>query len=273
MKMTGRVALLFCFLMVSGLSYASDITLGTAGTFAVLGASTVTNTATPTFLNGDLGVYPGTSITGFFAIDGGSGIVNGTIHITDAVAQQAQADALTAYNAAKSQAVTQTLTGQDLGGLTLTPGVYFFASSADLTGKLTLNEEGLTDAVFVFQIGSTLTTATGSSAASVVVINPGSGDSVYWQVGSSATLGSYTEFIGSILADQSITLDTGANIACGNAIALNAAVTLDDNNVSTGGCGIPSTSTATPELSTSLLLATFLLAAGAASITRARARV
>jgi hypothetical protein len=96
---------------------------------------------------------------------------------------------------------------------------------------------------------------------------------VYWQVGSSATLGSYTEFIGSILADQSITLDTGANIACGNAIALNAAVTLDDNNVSTGGCGIPSTSTATPELSTSLLLATFLLAAGAASITRARARV
>jgi hypothetical protein len=90
----------------------------------------VTNTATPTFLNGDLGVYPGTSITGFFAIDGGSGIVNGTIHITDAVAQQAQADALTAYNAAKSQAVTQTLTGQDLGGLTLTPGVYFFASSA-----------------------------------------------------------------------------------------------------------------------------------------------
>ena len=121
------------------------------------------------------------------------------------------------------------LSGQNLGGLTLTPGVYFFMSSAQLTGNVTLDFQGLTNARFVFQIGSTLTTA---SNASVTVQNGSSNSGLYWLVGTSATLGTGTDFWGNILADQSITLNTGANIVCGRAIALHAAVTMDGNKVS-----------------------------------------
>jgi len=231
---------------------AISVDLGTADPFAVLAGSTVTNTGA-TNVHGDLGVWPGSAITGF-----PPGIVSGgAIHDADAVAMQAQSDLITAYTFAAGEACGNVLTGQDLGGLTLTPGVYCFASSADLTGTLTLNAQGDPNAVFVFQIASTLTTA---SSSSVVFTNGGQGDSVFWQVGSSATLGTSTEFAGNILALTSITLDTGANIGCGRALARNGAVTMDTNDVSIDTAGCETTNGgAVPEPGTSTLLSIGLL--------------
>lgn len=199
--------------------------LGTADTFAVLAGSAITNTG-PTQLWGDMGVWPGTAISGF-----PPGIVtNGVVHNSDGVAMQAQADVTTAYNALAGEFVTRDLTGQDLGGLTLQAGVYNFSSSAFLTGTLTLDAQGDPNARFDFLMGSTLITASDSH---VRIINGGDDCNVYWKVGSSATLGTNSDFAGHILALTDITLTTGATILDGSALARNGEVTMDSNMVST----------------------------------------
>jgi hypothetical protein len=192
--------------------------MGTARSFAVLGASAVTNTGL-TSITGDAGVSPGTSMTGF-----PPGTVSGTIHAGDAIAAQAQADASTAYNFLAAETCGTDLTGMDLGTLTLTPGVYCFDGSAQLTGTLNLNAVGDPNAVFVFLIGSTLTTATNAA----VIVSGGSPCGVFFQVGSSATLGTGTQFAGNIFALTSITITTGASVS-GGSYALNGAVTMDTN--------------------------------------------
>ena len=216
--------------------FATAPPLGTAASFAVLGGSTVTNSG-PTIVTGDLGVSPGTAVTGF-----PPGSVIGTTHTADAVALQAQNDVTTAYNDLAGQACNTDLTNQDLGGQTLTAGVYCFPNtSAQLTGALTLDGQGDPNALFIFQIGSTLTTA---SSATVFLINGASACNVFWQVGSSVTLGTATAFVGNLLARASITLNTSASVS-GRVLAQNGAVTMDSNTILASCTVAPPTATAT----------------------------
>ena len=237
----GAVALAV-LLFAMGAGAATNPGLGAADPYAVLAGSTVTSIA-PTTICGDLGVSPGSAVTG-----GPTMICGGTIHSADVSAGNAQLAVTTAYNNLAGQSCTpasHNLTGFDLGAMTLTPGVYCFSSSAALSipaaPTLTLDALGDPNAVWIFQIGSTLTTA---SASTVLVINGGQACNVFWQVGSSAIIGTTTTFVGNILALTSIALQTNATVS-GRALARNGAVTMDMNTVTRSSC-VTSTPTASP---------------------------
>ncbi len=219
---------------------ATPVGLGTAGSFVVLAGAGVTNTG-PTTLNGDIGTFPTPTISG-----PGSLTVTGTVHGGDAVTQGAKSDLVTAYDVAAGQGPPSPVS-TDLGGQTLTAGVYSSASSLGLTGALTLDAAGDPDAVFVFQAGSTLTTATSSQ---VVLIGGAQACNVFWQVGSSATLGTGSAFRGTILALTDITVTTGTTVE-GRVLARNGAVTLDTNVITAPACTTPTTpGTTTPGTTT-----------------------
>src|ERR1700734_3610304 len=217
----------------------APVGLGTAASFAVLAGTTVTNTG-PSTISGDLGVSPGTAVTGF-----PPGVVaNGTIHSADGVAGGAQSDLTTAYNDAAGRSPTANVPAFIGAGQTITPGVYKASSSLDVGGSLTLDAGGDPNAVFIFQAPSTLIT---DSASSVILTNGAQACNVFWQVGSSATLGTDSAFTGSILALTSISVNTGDTIA-GRALARNGAVTLDDDTITVPRCassGPPPTTTPT----------------------------
>ena len=196
------------------------------GDFAVLAGSTVTNTGS-TLVSGDVGVSPGTAVTGF-----PPGLASGAIHSADGAAAQAQAALTTGYIDAAGRSGATTVAG-DLTGQTLVAGIYKSTSSLGLTGDLTLDAQGKPDAVFIFQISSTLITGSGSH---VLLTNAAKACNVFWQVGSSATLGTNSVFKGSILALTSIAVTTGAQME-GRALARNGAVTLDTNTIT--GCLCP----------------------------------
>ncbi|WP_271984035.1 ice-binding family protein [Pseudoclavibacter terrae] len=211
----------------SAQAIGTAVDLGTASSFSVLGGASVSNTG-DSILSGDLGVAPGSAISGF-----PPGIVLGeTRPLEDAAA--AQSDAAVAYNALTSQASDAPIAA-DLGGQTLVAGVYKADTSAGLTGTVTLDAEGDPNAVFIFQIGSTLTTAPNSTVA---LVNGAQACNVFWQVGSSATLDTDTTFVGTIIALASVTVNTDSTIA-GRAIARTGSVTLDDNTFTPALCAPP----------------------------------
>ena len=196
------------------------INLGNASQFGVLAGAGITNTGTTT-ITGDIGTFPTTTITGL-----GTVVLNGTNHAGDSVTQSAKPDLVSAYDNAAGQAVsTQYGTTQELGGLTLSGGVYNVSASFGVTGTLTLN--GDANSVWIFQMGSTLTTASNSH---ISLTGGAQASHVFWQVGSSATLGTNSQFSGTILAMDSITLTTGAAIL-GEVLARNGAVTMDGNTI------------------------------------------
>ncbi|PYP82922.1 MAG: hypothetical protein DMG65_25360 [Candidatus Angelobacter sp. Gp1-AA117] len=208
------------------------ITLGAACSFGILGATPSVTNVGPTNVTGDIGIFPAASIVGF-----PPGTLTGAKHAGDAVAQTAQNDLTTAYNAAAGAAGGAVLP-PDAGGLTLPAGVYRTTSaqpSLGITGNLTLDGGGNPNAVWIFQIVSTVTTAAGNSQ--IILINGANSQNVFWQVGSSATLGTNTTFAGTIMAQASITLTTGATLN-GRALARTGAVTLDSNPVNVPPCPV-----------------------------------
>jgi hypothetical protein len=202
----------------SGACTQLTVDLGSAAAFAVLAGSTVTNTGL-TNVTGDLGVSPGSAVTGF-----GPGVVVGTTHAGDSVSADAIANVTTAYNDAAGRTLCPVAVAGNLGGMTLTPGLYKSTSSLEIsTGDLTLDAQGDANAVFIFQIASTLDV---SSGLHVYLVNGTKASNVFWQVGTSATIGTGAVFVGTILADQSVSIGTGATLD-GRAFGRIAAVNLD----------------------------------------------
>jgi len=207
---------------------------GTADKFAILAGETITSTGATT-VSGQIGLYPGTSITQTPDI-----VLNGSIHLAKGAARNAKDALVTSYNEAEAAATTEVISA-DLGGRTLVAGVYTASSSMGLTGTLTLDAQGDPDATWIFQAGSTLTTA---SSSSVVIINGGTNCNVFWQVGSSATLGSGSTLVGTVMALTSISANDGATIE-GRLLARNGSVTLIANTISRPICAA-ATATPTP---------------------------
>ncbi len=218
------VTLTIGMLAVGSTAYAagpSPVGLGTASPFAVLAGTPAVTNSGPTTITGDVGIHPAVAVTGF-----PPGTVNGTIHMADAVALQAKTDLVTAYNDAAGRPVTDT--HGSLGGLTLVAGVYNAGGVAlDLTGTLRLDGQNDPNSVWVFQATSSLITA---SSSSVKLINGASPCNVFWQVTSSATLGSGSSFVGTIMALTSITMASGVTLD-GRALARNGKVTLLDDTI------------------------------------------
>jgi len=204
------------------------VPLATAGNFVVLGGSTVTNTGLTVVSGGDLGVSPGSAVTGFFIVDGGPGVMNGgAIHAGDATAATAQSDLTIAYNDAAGRTTNAITVSGDLTGLTLAPGLYKSTSSLAISGALTLSALGNPNATWIIQMASTLTTGPGSQ---VILSGGAKASNIVWQVGTSATLGTNSVFKGIIMADQAITVNTGAQVD-GRVLASVAGVTLDTNAI------------------------------------------
>jgi Ice-binding-like len=234
---TAGLALVFAVgSLISPLSVsaATQPNLGLATGFAVLAGSSVSNTGL-TQVTGDVGVSPGSTVTGF-----PPGMIAGNQHLADPTAQQAQNDLGTGYADAAAATPDADLSNQNLGGKTLTPGVYGFSSSAQLSGPSPLTLSG--NGVYIFKIGSTLDTAISSV---VLLTNGAQGCAVFWQVGSSATFGSGSTFEGNVMALTNITMSTGAKIVSGRALAKNGAITLNTNQITspTGTCTVPTSPT------------------------------
>ena len=231
-------AALVLFGSIGNAAAVATVPLGTSANYAVLGGSTVTNTGNST-LDGSLGLWPGTSITGF---PPGQVLPPGTTDTTNEAAQQAQSDLTAAYVDAAGRPLDATTTA-DLGNLTLAPGVYAGPSKGalGLTGTLTLDGEGDPNAVFIFQTDSELISASDST---VTLINGAQPCNVFWQVGSSATLGTNSVFVGNILALTSITVNSGVAVH-GRALARNGAVTMDNDTFTNAACNTTPTTTTT----------------------------